>query len=82
MEEADDRIVDQLIALGIISVMDLEDVGTEPLENELQLTHETAQQLIDMAAKEVEKIAEATKQKQAEKELAQQTEYKKPDSLA
>jgi N utilization substance protein A len=81
-QEADDRIVDQLIALGIISVMDLEDVGTEPLENELQLTHETAQRLIDMAAKEVEKIAEATKQKQAEKELAQQTEYKKPDSLA
>jgi N utilization substance protein A len=37
VEGADDVIVDKLIALGIISVLDLDDVGTDPLVAELKL---------------------------------------------
>ena len=35
VEGVNDRFVDKLIALGVISVLDLEEVGTEPLINEL-----------------------------------------------
>jgi len=37
VKEADDTVVDKLIALGVISVLDLEDVGTEPMINELNI---------------------------------------------
>ncbi|MHC4735042.1 MAG: transcription termination factor NusA [Planctomycetota bacterium] len=40
VEAADDMVVDKLIALGVISVLDLDDVGTEPLINELNINSE------------------------------------------
>ena len=42
IEGFDDTIVDKLIALGVISVLDLEEVGTEPLVEELHLEPEKA----------------------------------------
>ena len=42
---ASDVIVDKLIALGIISVMDLEDVGVAPLVNELGIDAAVAQRV-------------------------------------
>ena len=71
VEDADDIIVDKLIALGIISILDLEDVGTEPLVSELGLTPELAGRLIAEAGK-FAKLLESEK-KQAEKKLAEQT---------
>ncbi len=74
IEGADDTMVDKLIALGVISVLDLDDVGIEPLINELDIDSETAEKLVTGAAEEVTRLADETKQKQAEKELAEQTE--------
>jgi len=74
VEGADDIVVDKLIALGVISVLDLDDVGVEPLINELKLEADLAERLIAAAHEEAQSLAaEAAKQKQAEKELAQQT---------
>lgn len=73
VEGADDNVVDKLIALGVISVPDLDDVGVEPLVNELKIEPEVAKKLIAAAANEVEQSDARTKQKEAEKELAQQT---------
>jgi N utilization substance protein A len=70
---ADDIVVDKLIALGVISVLDLDDVGIEPLINELNIEPKTAEKLVEEASKEAKNLAAESKQKQAEKELAQQT---------
>jgi len=72
-EGADDVLVDKLIALGIISVLDLSDVGPEPLVSELKLEAGFAERLVDAADREAKTAAAAeSERKQAERELAQQ----------
>jgi len=73
VEGADDVMVDKLIALGVISVLDLDDVGVEPLINELKVDSDTAQKLVEAAVKEAKNLTSEPKQKLAERELAQQT---------
>ncbi|HUW20595.1 MAG TPA: transcription termination factor NusA [Sedimentisphaerales bacterium] len=70
----DETLVDKLIALGAISVLDLEDVGTEPLINELNIDAEIAEKLVTAAAEETKRLAAESKKKQAEDMLQQQTE--------
>jgi N utilization substance protein A len=72
IDGADDALVDKLIALGVISILDLDDVGVEPLINELKFDHELAERLVAAAAKEVKLWATEPKQKQAESILQQQ----------
>jgi len=73
VEGADDIIVDKLIALGVISLLDMDDVGVEPLIGELKIDSDIAEKLVEAASKEAKSLAAETKQKQAERELAQQT---------
>ncbi len=73
VEEVDDTMVDKLIALGVISVSDLDDVGVEPLINELKIDADIAKKLIAAAAKEVKRLEAESKQNEAKEELAQQT---------
>ncbi|MBN2182899.1 MAG: transcription termination/antitermination protein NusA [Sedimentisphaerales bacterium] len=73
VEEAKDTLVDKLIALGVITVPDLEDVGVEPLINELNINANLAEKLIAAATEESRRMADESKQKEAEKQLAQQT---------
>jgi N utilization substance protein A len=73
VEGADDVLVDKLIALGVISVLDLEDVGFEPLVNELSVSAEVARKLVSAAAAEAERLNKANQLKQAQKALAQQS---------
>ena len=72
VEEADDTIVDKLIALGVISVADLDDVGTEPLINELKINENVAEKLVEAAAKEVERTQNEPESNEAKKQLAKQ----------
>ena len=73
VEGVDEAMIDKLIALGVISVSDLEDVGVEPLVNELKIDLDIAERLVVAAAKEAERLSEEAKRIEAEKELAQQT---------
>ena len=73
VEGADDVLVDKLIALGIISVLDLDDVGPDPLVAELALEPDFAVRLLSGADSAAKALAAEADQKQAEKELAQQT---------
>ena len=74
IEGADDTLVDKLIALGIISILDLDDVGAEPLVTELNIKPELAKQLIAVAVEEAKKLAADNKQKQAEELLQEQAQ--------
>jgi N utilization substance protein A len=76
VEGVDESIVDKLIALGVISVSDLEDVGVEPLVSELKIDSDIAGKLVTAAAKEAERLVAESKQNEAEKELAQQIKEK------
>ena len=80
VEGADDTIVDKLIALGIISIGDLDDVGVEPLVNELKIGAEIAGKLIAEVPKEIERLEAESKKKEIEKQLSQQ--IKTPDDNA
>jgi N utilization substance protein A len=73
VEGADDTIVDKLIALGIISMGDLDDVGVEPLVNDLKIGAEIAGKLIAAIPKEIERLDAESKKKEIEKQLSQQT---------
>jgi N utilization substance protein A len=74
VEAADDTMVDKLIALGIISVLDLEDVGAEPLIKELNIDSTLAEKLVASAAEEARLLAAESKKNQAENILKQQDE--------
>jgi len=74
IEAADDTVVDKLIALGVISILDLEDVGTEPLINELNIDADIAERLVATAVEETRRLAAESKKKQAESLLQQQQE--------
>jgi len=74
VESADDTMVDKLIALGVISVLDLDDVGAKPLVNELSIKPETAEELVAAAGKAVKDLEAESKQKQAENILEKETQ--------
>jgi N utilization substance protein A len=74
VQEAGDTVVDKLIALGVISVLDLEDVGAEPLVNELNIETALAEKLIGAASEEAKRLAAEPKKKQAEDVLQQEVE--------
>jgi len=74
VEGADDAIIDKLIALGVISTLDLEDVGTEPLISDLSVETELAEKLVAAAAEDAKELAAEARQNKAEDILDQQTE--------
>ena len=73
VKDADDTMVDKLIALGVISVLDMEDVGAEPLVNELDIKQDIAEKLVAAAIEEAKRMAAESKQtKTKEETLLQQ----------
>jgi len=72
VEGADDTIIDKLIALGVISILDLDDVGVEPLISELNIDADLADKLVEAAVEEAKQLAAETKKNQAENLLQQE----------
>jgi N utilization substance protein A len=80
VETDDNTIVDKLIALGAISVLDLEEIGAEPLVNELNIDPDIAQRLVAAATEGAKKLAAESGKKQAENVMEQEKEVSTPDS--
>jgi len=59
IEGVDSTIVDQISAMGMVSVMDVEEVGPDPLVNELHMEQELAQQIVIRCTEEAKRVAEA-----------------------
>jgi hypothetical protein len=49
----DDVLVDKLVAFGCVSVMDVDEIGPEPLVKELDLEAELAERVVEAAGEEV-----------------------------
>jgi N utilization substance protein A len=79
VEGADETLVDKLIALGIISILDLDDVGAEPLVTELNIKPELAQRIVKAAVEEAKNMTAEAKQKQAEELMREQSQPKQAD---
>jgi transcription termination/antitermination protein NusA len=60
IEGVDTQIVDKMMALGIVSPMDIEEVGTNPLINDLGLAEELAEKIVSIAAEEAKKLSAET----------------------
>jgi N utilization substance protein A len=63
----DSTIVDQIVAMGMVNVLDVEEVGPEPLINEFKMQRELAQKIVIRCAEEAKRVAE---QQAADKDRA------------
>ena len=63
VEVIDDTVIDKVVALGIVSVLDLEEVGPEPLMESLGLDEVVAKSITEQASKIASEVA--TKQEQS-----------------
>src|SRR5690348_13521770 len=65
IEGVTQEMVDKVVALGLIDVRDIEEVGTGPLMEELGLDEPKAQQVVDRAAAEAKIVAVEQEAKKA-----------------
>ncbi len=72
LEDVDDTFVDKLLALGIISILDLEEVGFDPLIEELGVEDSLAKRIVAAASEEAKRLAAEKSRKQAEDMLEQE----------
>ena len=54
----DSTVVDQIVAMGMVNVLDVEEVGADPLVNEIQLDRELAARIVVRCSEEARKVAE------------------------
>ncbi len=81
VEGADDTTVDKLIALGVISVLDLDDVGVEPLVTELGVEQELARRLVQAAGEVAKELSsENEQQNQVEDVLSKESDAVQDDA--
>lgn len=66
IEGVPQEVVDKVIALGLIDVRDIEEVGAEPLMEELSLEEATAKQIVERCAAEAKIVAVEQEQKKAQ----------------
>ncbi len=57
IEDVEDVLLDKLLAMGIISLGDLAEVGADPLIKELGLQEELATKIVDTALEEAKRLA-------------------------
>lgn len=82
VENVDDMMIDKLMAMGIISLADVEEVGTEPLIQELGLTPEAAEKIVGIATVEAKRIAAEMEEKKKIKAAEATAEESSPSQEA
>lgn len=71
VEGIDSMLIDKLVAFGCVSVNDIDQIGPEPLVNELELDAELAERLVEEAGEEaIRQEEEREAQEKAAAELA------------
>lgn len=80
VQGADDTTVDKLIALGVISILDLDDVGIEPLVSELGVDSTLARRLVEAAIEKTREASSVSQQSQAENLMTRESGIDKSDA--
>jgi N utilization substance protein A len=77
VEGVEPVLINKIVAMGMITLMDIEEVGAEPLIKELEIEQELAERIIEKARVEAKRIVaemEAAKAKAAEERARQEAE--------
>ncbi len=69
IEGIDSDKIAKMVALGIVSLSDVEEVGTEPLVKDLALTPEMAEQVVSIASEAAKRLAVENAEEAARKRL-------------
>lgn len=80
IEGVDSTMVDQITALGMVSVLDVEEVGPEPLISELGFDPEVAQAVVLKCAEEAKRIATEQDNSKGKKPAPKPADEEKPAS--
>ncbi len=67
VEGVEDVVAERISLLGLISVADVEEVGSEPLMRELELAEELAKRIVEECAKEAVLVREEQEREKAQK---------------
>jgi N utilization substance protein A len=70
LEGVDAVVIEKLLAMGMVSVMDVEEVGAEPLIEELGLAPEVAERMIAVAGEAAKRVAAEMEAERAAREAA------------
>ena len=73
IEGVDDKFMDRLLTLGLINLLDIEEVGVEPLVKELELSPEMAEKVRQTAHDAALRVAEEEIARKAAEDLAKKT---------
>ena len=75
IEGVDDVLLDKLLAMGMIALADVEEVGVEPLVRHLEISEELGERIVEVSAEEAKRIAaEAAEAKRIAAEEAKAAE--------
>ena len=58
VDGVESTVVDQIVAMGMVNVLDVEEVGAEPLVNELNMNRELAGRIVIRCAEEARRVVE------------------------
>jgi N utilization substance protein A len=74
IEGVTEQMLDRMVALGIINLLDIDEVGTEPLVKELEMPQELAEKIAATAIEEAKRVAiEEQARRAAEEEVKRNT---------
>jgi N utilization substance protein A len=80
IEGVDEALLDRMVALGVINLLDIEEVGSEPLVKELQITAELAEKIVTVATEEAKRVAAEDAARKAAEEEAKKKEISPLDA--
>ena len=79
VEGVEQEMVDKIIALGLIDVRDVEEVGETPLQNDVGMSEDLAERVVDRCIEEAKLVI---KEQEAEKAAKEAAKNQAPDLLA
>ncbi len=79
IDGVEDVMIDKMVAMGMVSLMDVEEVGVEPMQKELGMAEELATNTVAIAAEHAKRIAAEMQaaREQAERERAERESAEK-----
>jgi N utilization substance protein A len=80
IEGVDEPLLDRMVALGVINLLDIEEMGSEPLVKELQISAELAEKIVTISTEEAKRIAAEDAARKAAEEEAKKKEVSPLDA--
>jgi len=82
IEGADPTLLDKIVAMGMVSAADVEEVGDEPLVTELDIEQELAKKVVERCAEEARRVAEQAREAAEAAETSEDEAAETPEDQA